>query len=363
MTFQTQGLNRRNRFHLKLIVREYISANTLGLDTQLTQMEPNILCIMTFAEIRSTLNTGVKRQTLHHIESRLQTLEASRSPVMLNLGCGVRFCDSWLNLDGNSNGTSVLQWDLRNGIPLPDGCVDVIYHSHLLEHLDCEDASNFMGECSRVLRAGGTIRVVVPDLEVIAKLYLEKLNAVVAGNDTEESAYQWMVLELYDQVVRTDFGGKIIPILTIGDKRLIDFAASRWGNLVPELISELAETERARYTLIKKSSKVERTVALLLNPRTLFLKLREKALTLLLGREYDELCRGRFLKGGLLHRWMYDRLSLRRVLEAKGFNQISQCTAHTSRIADWSEFRLDVEADGGVYKPDSLYMEATKPAS
>ena len=39
----------------------------------------------------------------------------------------------------------------------------------------------------------------------------------------------------------------------------------------------------------------------------------------------------------------------------------SYSVASESRIPGWSEFHLDTEPDGTVYKPDSLNMEAVKP--
>jgi SAM-dependent methyltransferase len=63
-------------------------------------------------------------------------------------------------------------WDLRKGIPFADGTFDGVYHCHVLEHIDREDAPAFMAECLRVLKPGGVLRVVVPDLEALARKYL-----------------------------------------------------------------------------------------------------------------------------------------------------------------------------------------------
>ena len=49
-------------------------------------------------------------------------------------------------------------------IPLPDGSVKALYASHLLEHLDDEQAARLLREFQRVLRPGGLLRPVVPDL-------------------------------------------------------------------------------------------------------------------------------------------------------------------------------------------------------
>lgn len=67
---------------------------------------------------------------------------------------------------------NLLVHDLSHGIPFPDASVDVVYHSHMLEHLDREVAGQFLAECGRVLCPGGVIRIVVPDIERCCRDYL-----------------------------------------------------------------------------------------------------------------------------------------------------------------------------------------------
>ena len=40
-------------------------------------------------------------------------------------------------------------------LPLSDGSMDVVYSSHMLEHLNYEDAKKFLSESYRVLKMGG----------------------------------------------------------------------------------------------------------------------------------------------------------------------------------------------------------------
>ncbi len=88
---------------------------------------------------------------------------------------------------------------------------------------------------------------------------------------------------------------------------------------------------------------------------------RLKLQRLLLGKmDYRALEVGRFRMGGEVHQWMYDRYSLARALERVGFVGPHAVGPTESRISNWTEFHLDTEPDGTVYKPDSLYMEAVK---
>jgi hypothetical protein len=87
------------------------------------------------------------------------------------------------------------------------------------------------------------------------------------------------------------------------------------------------------------------------------------AAALVLGRQgYRDFKEVLFRRSGEVHQWMYDRLSLQRLLESHGFEQVRRCTAHESRIADFASYELDA-VGGQVRKPDSLFMEAAKPAA
>ena len=100
---------------------------------------------------------------------------------LLNIGCGAHYHPAWTNIDVAPASKEVLPWDVKKGLPFKDDSFDVVYHSHVLEHLSPQDASPFLRETARVLKPAGMTRVVVPDLEQIVRLYLEKLEA--ARND------------------------------------------------------------------------------------------------------------------------------------------------------------------------------------
>ena len=67
---------------------------------------------------------------------------------------------------------------------------------------------------------------------------------------------------------------------------------------------------------------------------------------------------GAFRLGGEVHQWMYDVLSLQRLLQKCGFSTIRQCTVKESNIPNFGGYALDLIEDGSVYRPNSLYMEA-----
>jgi hypothetical protein len=62
--------------------------------------------------------------------------------------------------------------DVVKGLPLPAGSCRGVYASHVLEHLALDDFRKALAEVLRLLETGGTFRMVVPDLESLARNYL-----------------------------------------------------------------------------------------------------------------------------------------------------------------------------------------------
>ena len=94
------------------------------------------------------------------------------APLFINGDRWRKFCELPDNLSA---------CDLRRGIPYPDNSVDVVYHSHFLEHLDRDVAPGLLRESLRVLRPGGIHRIVVPDFEAPAREYVRHLDDCLSG--------------------------------------------------------------------------------------------------------------------------------------------------------------------------------------
>jgi predicted SAM-dependent methyltransferase len=122
--------------------------------------------------------------------------------ILLNLGCGTVAPSGWVNIDSSWNAVlskipltrkiisiflpslkevlnvnwskDILTRDIRKPLPYPNGSVDGIYLSHILEHFDKSTADLILGECFRILRTNGTIRVIVPDLYQYSNMYIRQ---------------------------------------------------------------------------------------------------------------------------------------------------------------------------------------------
>ncbi|MEI7895990.1 MAG: methyltransferase domain-containing protein [bacterium] len=67
--------------------------------------------------------------------------------------------------------------DILKGLPLADSSVEVLYSSHVLEHLDRQEVEAYLREARRILCPGGILRLVVPDLAMIINKYNENHDA------------------------------------------------------------------------------------------------------------------------------------------------------------------------------------------
>ena len=128
---------------------------------------------------------------------------------LLNLGCGTKYHKDWINIDFVSNNKDILSYDLLKGIPYKDNTFDVVYHSHLIEHLSKIEGVSFIKECYRVLKPGGIIRIATPNLEAIVKNYIKFLYRSLNRDKISEFKYDFTMLEMYDQCVRTFNGGEL----------------------------------------------------------------------------------------------------------------------------------------------------------
>jgi predicted SAM-dependent methyltransferase len=258
----------------------------------------------------------------------------------LNLGCGKRYCKkNWVNLDFVSISPSVKKHNLLKGIPYPDNSFELVYHSHVLEHFTQAEGRQFIKECYRVLKPGGVIRVVVPDLEQIARMYLEALSKARKGSKKWKANYEWMLLELLDQMSRNQSGGEMAKYLLNRDTSNKDFLIKRCGQ---EIENTIKESKNKPY-LVKLKLKVRDFFHFLLKGKLDFLET------------------GYFRHQGEVHQWMYDSFSLSQLLKEAGFIKIKKRCATSSYNKKWKTFNLDTDYKGVVFKPDSLYMEAIRP--
>lgn len=274
---------------------------------------------------------------------------------LLNIGCGNNYHHEWVNLDISSQSPEVIVHDLRYKLPFKDSSFDACYSSHVLEHLSQDEAKQMIEECFRVLKPNGIIRVVIPDLEAIVKKYIQLLEEIKSGKLEKQDDYDWMMLEMYDQTVRSYNGGEMGRYLSKRNITNKDFIISRIG------------LEAEDYWRSKKSNSFESITKKIMSKKLFWfieqfrIKFARIIVLVVAGRKsWSAFEEGIFRNSGEIHRWMYDNFSLGRLLKKCNFVNIKVCDAERSNIPDFNSYQLDF-INGRVRKPDSLFMEGMKP--
>jgi len=279
----------------------------------------------------------------------------------LNLGCGDKFHKDWVNIDMVSTTPYVKAVNLLKGIPYPANEFEVVYHSQVLEHIPKQEAQAFLSDCCRVLKPGGTLRIVLPDLEDIARNYIKLLDQNLENTTPESKAnYEWMLLEMYDQAIRNIPGGMMTDFISQQEMANEDFVLDRIGHIGKNIRKGFLglPIDRPSVQELTKESFLTRAIRRIKKELAAF---RRGIINLMLTqKERNALKVGEFRLGGEIHYWMYDRYSLKELLLASGFKEVFLMSPHKSNIPDWASYELDVRANGDVYDPTSLFMEARK---
>jgi predicted SAM-dependent methyltransferase len=127
--------------------------------------------------------------------------------IKLNLGCGSVRPQGWINTDSSINAniqripligkliarlfssveynrSNIVYMNLNKKWSYDDNSIDIIYASHLFEHLSLRATDVFLKEAYRTLKPGGVMRIVVPDLFQISKKYVEEYEKSDSTQDT-----------------------------------------------------------------------------------------------------------------------------------------------------------------------------------
>jgi predicted SAM-dependent methyltransferase len=270
------------------------------------------------------------------------------------VGCGRYYNPDWVNLDRAPTSPDVVYHDIPEPLPFPNDFFDAVYHSHLIEHLAPAVVHPFLTDMHRVLKPNGIMRVVTPDLETIAQLYLNKLHAALEEKAGAKAEYEWIVLELFDQIARCYPGGEMLSHLHDLNLKNNDFIASRIG-------PEFENFQKCSKQSIKNSHNILANIRFRSFARLSREKLAYYCTRIIAGKEAgDALKTGLFRHSGEIHYKLYDRYSLSKLLESHGFKNIHICRPDESAIPDFINYSLDV-INGVVRKPDSIFIEGVKP--
>jgi predicted SAM-dependent methyltransferase len=116
-----------------------------------------------------------------------------QSALYVQYGCGTCAPETWTNFDvsptprlrripllgalltrGQPHFPKNIRYgDIVKGLPVSPRSCKAIYCSHVLEHLALEDLRIALKNTFELLQPGGTFRFILPDLEILARTYVE----------------------------------------------------------------------------------------------------------------------------------------------------------------------------------------------
>jgi predicted SAM-dependent methyltransferase len=246
-------------------------------------------------------------------------------------------------------------------LPFASATFDAAYAYHVFEHLTLAEAQRCIRDIRRVLKPDGLVRISVPNLEDICRLYLDALQKAwdrpTWGNLVH---YRWVVMAMFEQMVRQRSGGLMVAAIERGDYREDDLRQLFGDALNPivrrtqpqhgggpaQPLAGTPETSPVRSPagLIRRAARVIRGAL----PHLVTRRVRDRL-------EIDP----RLTKEAV--RWMHDRLSLKLLLEEAGFVEISHPDYRVSRIANWATYNFDQSRHGDHPLDPSVFIEGRRP--
>jgi SAM-dependent methyltransferase len=222
--------------------------------------------------------------------------------------------------------------DIRRGLPFASGEFDAAFVPHVIEHVSRDQAAAFAAELRRVLAPGTILRLSTNDLQRAARQYLELVEQAASTPDAATlQHYDWAVYELIDQVTREESGGEMLKAFRRGDYDE-DQVRDRFGYVFENVArpSRRWQVGRARELAYGARRRLKRR---------------------LLGDDLRQTAEAT--------RWLWDGVSLGRLLTDAGFVDYRVVSEAESAIPGWEEYDFDRRSDGGPTEP-SVYVEARR---
>ncbi len=99
--------------------------------------------------------------------------------VRVNIGSGRRPAPGWINTDVVRQGRIYL--DATLPWPVEPETVDLVYADNVIEHITLAQTQPFLRHAFRAMRPGAVIRLATPDVEAVARQYLDNGELALLG--------------------------------------------------------------------------------------------------------------------------------------------------------------------------------------
>ncbi len=123
----------------------------------------------------------------------------------LQIGCQSHPFTGWLNVDLAPKNAETVIMDATKSFPFPDESFDYVFSEHMIEHIPFKDGLFMFKECFRVLKKGGKMRIVTPNLEFLIALYNKEKTSVQTNYIEFSKRYFSADVPVSDAVVINNF--------------------------------------------------------------------------------------------------------------------------------------------------------------
>jgi ubiquinone/menaquinone biosynthesis C-methylase UbiE len=107
----------------------------------------------------------------------------------LQLGAGTNVLSGWFNTDYFARPT-VFFLDVTKKFPFTDNLFELIFSEHHIEHISYKDAQNMLAESFRVMKQGGYIKIITPNLQQYIHCYAnDEVYTPIIKQHTEDWVY------------------------------------------------------------------------------------------------------------------------------------------------------------------------------
>lgn len=114
----------------------------------------------------------------------------------LQIGTGPNRLQGWFNTDISPAGEGIYHLDASQNFPFQENTFDYIFSEHQIEHFTYYEGLQMLKECRRVLKPGGRIRIITPDMDIIIALRSPQ------KSDIQRDYVRWHIENFYPEMAR-----------------------------------------------------------------------------------------------------------------------------------------------------------------
>ncbi|HYP43920.1 MAG TPA: methyltransferase domain-containing protein [Propionibacteriaceae bacterium] len=156
-----------------------------------------------FNPIIDTTMTRLRRSAGERAFVEAVRQASASGPVRVNIGSGGKPLPGWVNSDVVWR--VPLYLDATRAWPVPDESVDFVYADNVIEHIPLQLGRQLFAHTFRAMKPGGVFRLATPDVEAVARQYLE--NGELAQLGLERHRERGRDLQYPVQLIQNVFVG------------------------------------------------------------------------------------------------------------------------------------------------------------